>query len=480
MGKIFIKTVAIIIAILFSFGTVKAQYNPYNLQELDFIITKIKNNYPAYAEKYNSGYEKLLLDVKKNIAGSKDSVYNFQQLIRPVLFFKDLHVRIGSVHPLLLDSAFYIKKLQEIKSKIPNNKSKEGYWKTDLDDYIIYLQKSNGHKENLWEAVIVEANNKNIKPGSIKFYITKNKIDKYSITNYIGGNGNMTGLFSYFLSKDTLITDIFYKWTKIKDYHPNYLNQLKPVEEKVSLNIIDSNFIVVKVPKSSWATKTVVDSLVALNRPAIEKTPNLIIDIRNNTGGTWAVYRSLFPYIFTKPVIPGVGSYRCSEDFIDLLKADIEKGKKDSSLAHFLPREMELLDSMLQYKGGFYYSPPDTMKFDTSAIYPSAFPKKVIVLMNYKCASASEMFVQFCQQSKKAIIAGEKTWGAVDNVEIFSFNSPSGNTKLSIPRTRMLYGKNRTLDFIGIQPDVTIPSTEKDWYKYILNYLNKGNGPLPL
>ncbi|MBK7884732.1 MAG: hypothetical protein IPJ81_13825 [Chitinophagaceae bacterium] len=51
------------------------------------------------------------------------------------------------------------------------------------------------------------------------------------------------------------------------------------------------------------------------------------------------------------------------------------------------------------------------------------------------------MFIKFCQQSKKTIIAGEKTWGAIDNVGVIAFDSPSGNVKLYIPRAKNFYKK---------------------------------------
>lgn len=390
------------------------------------------------------------------------------------MFFKDLHLRLSSVKPIIFDSFFCNNKLQEIQTKLTttrNSKLTNGYWKSDYNDCIIYIQDGEKNKDIWLEGVVVEATNKNVKPGSIKFYISRNKVDKYYTTNYITPKGIMTSIFSYFLSEDTLVTGLQYKWYKIKNYQPQYLQKLIPVEDKISLTKIDTNFITIKIPRSDFQAKHIVDSLVESNKEALGKIPNLIIDIRNNTGGTWAVYKSLFPYIYTNPMVGGEQMRKCSNDFIEKQKEAVKLDKKDSTLYQFLSEDEATLDSMIKYRGSYQYLTPDTIQFDSAKVYP----KKIIILTNYRCISASEMFIKFCQQSKKTIIAGEKTWGAIDNVGVIAFDSPSGNVKLYIPRAKNFYKKNLLLDFIGISPNINIPSTETDWYKFVITYLKNKN-----
>jgi hypothetical protein len=464
MNKLLIVT---FFSFFFTSNIANGQNINITIEDFNFVVDKIKDNYPSYSEKANLTYYKLLNRVKKRIVDNSNPIQNFSQLAEPVLFFKDLHLILFSTKPIFFDSSVCEKKLKEIL-KMPssnNTKSKNGYWKSDSDDCIVYLQESKSNNENLLQAVVMETTNKNLKLGSIKFYITKNKIGKFYVTNYINSVGNMFGIFSYFLSKDTLVTGLQYKWTKIANYHPDYLKQLIPKVDKVALEIIDTNFIAIKIPQSDLATKHIVDSLITANKSAIEKTPNLIIDIRNNTGGTWFVYKSLFPYIYTNPMVDGEQFRKCSEDFIENQRQIMEVNKKDSNL-NLLSNSKKDLDSMIKYRGSYYYSEPDTIKFDSI----KAYPKKVIILTNYRCISASEMFLKFCQQSEKVIIAGEKTWGAVDNIGLVPFDSPSGNIKLYIPRTMNFYNKIRSIDFVGIKPNIEIPSNETDWYKFIITY----------
>lgn len=452
--------------LLLSVGA-KSQHKNLNLEDLSFIEEKVKKNYPVYVEKQNSKYQQLLLHSKKNISRYSDSIYNFQLLATPVMFFKDLHLRLLTTRPILFDSMFCKKKLQEVKNATAKAKRNEGYWVSDYNDLVIYLKEYKKGNNSWYEAVVVESADAFTKPGSIKFYLTKNKIGKFNITNLITAKGIMVGVYSYFTSKDTLTTGLQSQWIKIKDYQPGYLKKVKQIDNNVAFKVLNANYISIKIPKSDFETKRIVDSLVALNKNLIEKTPNLIIDIRNNTGGTWLVYESLFPYIYTNPIIEGDGYLNCTQDFIDKQKEFIEDFKKDSSLKQYVPENERVLDSMLKYKGGFYYTKGSTV-FQYDSIKSN--PKKIIVLTNYRCVSSSEMFIKFCQQSKKAIIAGEKTWGASDNVEIVPFITPSGKYKLYIPRVKIVYGKNPPLDFVGISPTINIPATEPDWNKFIVDY----------
>ncbi len=446
-----------------------AQNTKINIQDFHFIEEKIRKNYPAYKEKYNDRYKNMLTIVKQNILQEADSVATFQELIKPVMFFKDLHMRLQSTKPIYFYSIFCEKKMKEINGKIKNSKSKyEGYWLSDYNDHIIYLQSSQKRKDSYLEAVVIESANKSVKRGSIKFYITRNKIDKYNITNYISSKGIMAGVYSYFPATDTLITGLQSRWSRIKDYYPGYLSKYIPIEDQVELKLLDTNTIAIKIPRSDFSAKSMVDSLVKVNKALIEKTPNLIIDVRNNTGGSWGVYGSLFPYIFTNPIITGEQFRYCADDFIEKQRERVEQESRDSSQIESYVSDKEFLDSMIKYRGSFIYLKPDTIMFDSIKM----FPRKVIILTNYRCISATEMFIKMCQQSKKVIIAGERTWGAIDNVGVITFDSPTGNYKLLIPRTKNFYGKTPPLDFMGINPDINIPPQESDGYHFINNYLN--------
>ncbi|MBK7884298.1 MAG: hypothetical protein IPJ81_11260 [Chitinophagaceae bacterium] len=201
--------------------TIAQQYSA-PIRDFNFIIQKIEDNYSAFKEKQNSDYQNKIKTIKHTLVhGVKDSISIFEQLSNPIMFFKDLHLRISTIDPIYFDSNFCKMRLQEVKKKSSINKMrdfKSGYWKSDYNDCIIYLDRSLGKSHNQYEAIIVESTNTNAIPGSVKFYISKEKIDKYYITSYLGSKGTLSNVFSYFLSPNILVTGISAKWTKISDY----------------------------------------------------------------------------------------------------------------------------------------------------------------------------------------------------------------------------------------------------------------------
>ena len=75
-----------------------------------------------------------------------------------------------------------------------------------------------------------------------------------------------------------------------------------------------------------------IKKLLADNKKAIESSENLIIDVRNNLGGTYDAYEELFPYILTNNV-RGLGmEFLVTQTLIDGIQSwyDDEEGKKRS------------------------------------------------------------------------------------------------------------------------------------------------------
>mgnify|MGYP006990016384 CR=1 FL=1 len=85
--------------------------------DLNFIESKIKKNYPSYSEKQNRKYLQLLSQARKNLSQTSDPILNFQYLLSPVMFFKDLHLRLASIKPFTFDSIDCKNKFREVQRK---------------------------------------------------------------------------------------------------------------------------------------------------------------------------------------------------------------------------------------------------------------------------------------------------------------------------------------------------------------------------
>jgi carboxyl-terminal processing protease len=84
---------------------------------------------------------------------------------------------------------------------------------------------------------------------------------------------------------------------------------------------------------------------------------------------------------------------------------------------------------------------------------------KVIVLVNGGSASASEIVAGALQDAGRATLVGEKTFGkgSVQDLE-----NLAGGATLKITVAKWLTPKGRTIDKVGLEPDVTITLTEDD------------------
>jgi hypothetical protein len=57
-----------------------------------------------------------------------------------------------------------------------------------------------------------------------------------------------------------------------------------------------------RIPSFRFEQKPAIDSVLAANDGLIRSMENLVIDIRNGTGGSDVSYRNLIPYLYTGPM----------------------------------------------------------------------------------------------------------------------------------------------------------------------------------
>jgi hypothetical protein len=219
-----------------------------------------------------------------------------------------------------------------------------------------------------------------------------------------------------------------------------------------------------RIPSFDYSRKTEIDNLLQANDSLIKATPNLIIDIRNGTGGSDLSTFKLMPYLYTQPIRQMDLKYLSTElnaqgydNWANMIT--------DTAMSGYCKR---VALKMRQNIGSFITLDNSKVSIDSSYI-PSVFPQKVAIICNQNNGSTDESFLLKAKQSSKVKVFGRPTAGILDisNIRIVEF--PNGRFQLTYSMTASLALPAFSIDGVGIQPDYFIDDTiqEEDWIYFV-------------
>ncbi len=243
--------------------------------------------------------------------------------------------------------------------------------------------------------------------------------------------------------------------------------------QKPYMELLNNNTLYFRIPSFQDSEKKAIDSVINANRQKILSTKNLIIDIRNGTGGSDASYKEILPFIYTNPVRTVGVEYLSTKlnnqrmlDFINKPEYGFdEEGKQWAKTAY------EKLDKALGKFVNINESNVTIDKYDT--IYP--YPQNVGIIINQGNGSTDEQFLLAAKQSKKVKLFGTTTRGVLDVSNMYFVNAPCNEFELGYSLTRSMRIPEFTIDDKGLQPDFyldkSIPPYE--WTQYVNDILNQ-------
>lgn len=262
--------------------------------------------------------------------------------------------------------------------------------------------------------------------------------------------------------KDDLELQIaFYAHARNFPFSHYYLNETLPKKTTqqgysgfAKLNEIDNLTCVLKI-KGFYGTKQEMDSLIAIIKTKEYK--NLIIDLRDNLGGTLESAFPLAEFIIDKPIISGVFPNKNWYNQYDRLplKSDYSK------FSEFTGGTLDEWYMTSKQKYGAYYK-----------VYPNNdnFKGKVFILTNNNTASTCEPFVYGLKEHNYATVIGEHTAGAMLSANHFQL---ADNITLTIPLNDYITYSGERIDKIGIKPDFEIESEKA--LEFTLEKITVGN-----
>jgi C-terminal processing protease CtpA/Prc len=238
-----------------------------------------------------------------------------------------------------------------------------------------------------------------------------------------------------------------------------------------SFKELSNNTYLLRIPSFNISFKKKIDSLLKVNHNKIINTKNLIVDIRNNGGGSDAVYRSIIPYLYTNPI---------REVAVEFLSTPLNNARMDKIINNpDYPEDTKEwakigLEKLINNPNQFVKLGDEEIEIQTEEqVY--ANPKNVAIIINENNGSTSEQFLLAAKQSKKVKLFGVTTVGVLDISNMNFVTSPCGDLTLGYCLSKSLRIPDMAIDAKGIQPDYYIDKSIPDykWIDFVEKTLNK-------
>ncbi|MCS4303409.1 S41 family peptidase [Chryseobacterium sp. BIGb0232] len=462
------------IAVVFSCNLWNAQTSCNCKEVLQKIILKIESEYPGFDTKTK---DKLLYEtLKKNTLTSSDNVKNDEACLDVLKsytgFFKDRHIWVLpnqvsqavpkpeiNTKPLDINLKKFIKDIQKQKDEF------EGIWKND--DYEIGVKKINDKE---YVGFIIKADPKYWKPNEIKFRLFSDGSYEYYSQDHSIQKGK------YKMYDNTLLSFNEIKINFVKQL-PHPALSATEIESKISeingtyIKKISPKTVMIRLQYFSYSFVDKIEKLLKDNKKTLEEAEFWIIDVRGNGGGTDNAYRNILPYIMTNSIRKLGVEYLASPTLIQTSENYLKGIMKDS-----IKNKEEIINlktriAQLKNRPGEYVN-HNQSKVAVDSVFPAAkSPVQIVILADNHTGSAAENFLLSAKQSKKVKIMGTPSSGVLDYANAMFFDYGCNDYKLLMPTYRSFRLPDYPIDNIGVQPDIYLDESVKDWVYFAVGYL---------
>lgn len=456
----------------------KAQTSCNCPENFEFVYAKIKTNYAGWQDKTRDQKEflKFTSQQREKAEIETRSEYCYKIIHDWLSYFRDHHTHLYNETPSM---SFAGKTDQEIREHFSQTErieldenelmksisitdEVEGIWQMVNGPYrVAIIRNKTIHRD--FAGVVLNADSVYWLPGQVKMELTEGIQGKFSTMFYMRDHSlrmTSTTLANNELQFEGLSTfrKVFPVPTEVKTER-----SVEQISSTIELKKLNATTVYFRIPTFNHQVKNRVDSLIQANHDLITDVSNLIIDVRNNGGGSDVTYSELIQYLYTNKIVLVNNSIWSSADNIQKFNSILEDPEYPESSKEYIRKLVKRLEDN---PGEFVRKENNTIKQKGSLKYPS----HVIILINRYCASSCEEFVLAAKQSKNVTLMGENTMGVLDYANIHTLALPCQGWELQYATSRTNRLPDFPIDNIGIEPNIKI-TEEKNWVEFALEYL---------
>lgn len=458
-----------------------------NLQDFDFVTEKLRANYAGWDTKVTDETRPALdaLTARLRTGAANASPEELTALLEEWTgFFGDGHVGVTvlsaakpaaagapakpPVYPALDWTEASVR--AELAALGKQRDPLEGIWQINGDRYRIGILRTPG-QPGAFSAVVLSTTSESWAPGQVKAELTRKDDGALEVLFRSGDHSQHRIAGSLLLDGAAIGVEDWGNWARewpavpdpglVERALPSGSLFMKPLSEKT---------LWLRIPDfEDSRAQPLIDALAA-NKAALAATPNLIIDLRENGGGSDHVYAPLTPLLYTRPVYTIGVEMRASEDNIALRKVIADELRTDApDVATYLDAQNA---RMAENLGAFVLGGEKVFSVERlDTVLP--FPKRVAVLID-GAGSTGEQFLLEARQSRKVTLFGkENSAGVLDFANTVGMPTPSGRFRVYWATSRSMRVPGDPVDPDGIAPDIRIPADETDPVAYAQRWLER-------
>ncbi|MFO7894030.1 MAG: S41 family peptidase [Longimicrobiales bacterium] len=437
------------------------------------VIDKIEQEYPGFEEKTADTlrYATFKKSVLERAETTPDS--RCLRVLRDYTgYFRDHHIYVASAGAEDRDEdpvAYHTEKidgpLDQIIARVSRSDDPlEGIWETPGYEVGITARDDGGYA-----AFIIEADTAYWKPGEIKFRLYDDGRADYSMRDH----SRVESTYTVHGGSVLEFEDLSGRFIRTRPEPP-----LPEAEIEQKLNELDGLYFerlsdrtaLLRLARFAYSEVARIEALIDGNRDLLENHENLVLDLRDNPGGTDDAYRLLLPYLYTNPIRVMGAEYKATPTLVNGLQEYMD-GLPDTE-EHDADRE-RISGNIRTYKAHM----GEFVGLDSTDVYVQTMdpadpaPRQIVILANRGTASAAEHLVYKARQSRKVKIMGTPTAGVLDYGSSRWADIGTDRYRLSIPTFRSTRLPEYPIDNIGLQPDIYLDQSVEDWVEYAQDYM---------